>query len=155
MSPVIDGIAIQDPGVRANATQYECPSASDHGHPEVATRANTSGVIITHAAPQGRTTPPGIQRKGYATAFWRRMTMMTMIALHHLLPWMEQLEVLKVTKQNFIPRTPHPSQISLLKYHYRRARRTLPAITYPRANQRVFEVDIPLRFSSICSESRR
>jgi len=72
VAPVIDGIAIQDPGVRANATNM-MPS----GQPTTITlklppAPNVSGVIITQSGTPPRFEPPpqGIQQKGYATVLW-------------------------------------------------------------------------------------
>jgi WD40 repeat protein len=72
VAPVIDGIAIQDPGVRANATNI-----MSIGQPTTVTlklppAPNTSGVIITQSGTPPRFEPPpqGIQQKGYATALW-------------------------------------------------------------------------------------
>jgi len=72
VAPVIDGIAIQEPGVRANATNV-IPA----GQPTTVTlklppTPNISGVIITQSGTPPRFEPPpqGIQQKGYATALW-------------------------------------------------------------------------------------
>ena len=72
VAPVIDGVAIQDPGVRANATNI-----MSIGQPTTVTlklppAPNTSGVIITQSGTPPRFEPPpqGIQQKGYATALW-------------------------------------------------------------------------------------
>jgi len=71
VAPVIDGIAIQDPGVRANATNIMS------GQPSIVTlklppAPNISGVIITQSgiAPRFEPPPQGIQQKGYATVLW-------------------------------------------------------------------------------------
>ena len=72
VAPVIDGIAIQEPGVRANATNI-----ISFGQPVTITlklppAPNTSGVIITQSGTPPRFEPPpqGIQQKGYATVLW-------------------------------------------------------------------------------------
>ena len=72
VAPVIDGIAIQEPGVRANATNI-----MSAGQPTTVTlksppAPNTSGVIITQSGTPPRFEPPpqGIQQKGYATVLW-------------------------------------------------------------------------------------
>jgi WD40 repeat protein len=71
VAPVIDGIAIQDPGVRAIATNIMA------GQPSTVTlklpiAPNVSGVIITPSGTPPRFEPPpqGIQQKGYATVLW-------------------------------------------------------------------------------------
>jgi hypothetical protein len=72
VAPVIDGIAIQEPGVRANANNI-----ISAGQPTIVTlklppAPNTSGVIITQSGTPPRFEPPpqGIQQKGYATVLW-------------------------------------------------------------------------------------
>ena len=72
VAPVIDGIAIQDPGVRANTTNI-----MSAGQPAIVTlklppAPNTSGIIITQSSNPPRFEPPpqGIQQKGYATVLW-------------------------------------------------------------------------------------
>jgi WD40 repeat protein len=72
VAPVIDGIAIQEPGVRANATNI-----ISSGQPTTVTlklppAPSTSGVIITQSGPPPRFEPPpqGIQQKGFATVLW-------------------------------------------------------------------------------------
>jgi WD40 repeat protein len=72
VAPVIDGIAIQEPGVRANATNI-----MSIGQPTTVTlklppAPNISGVIITQSSTPPRFEPPpqGIQQKGYATVLW-------------------------------------------------------------------------------------
>ena len=71
VAPVIDGIAIQEPGVRANTTNIMS------GQPTIVTlklppAPNTSGVIITQSGTPPRFEPPpqGVQQKGYATVLW-------------------------------------------------------------------------------------
>jgi WD40 repeat protein len=71
VAPAIDGIAIQDPGVRAIATNIIA------GQPSTVTlklppAPNVSGVIITQSGTPPRFEPPpqGIQQKGYATVLW-------------------------------------------------------------------------------------
>jgi WD40 repeat protein len=72
VAPVIDGIAIQEPGVRANATNI-----ISAGQPTIVTlklppAPNTSGLIITQSSTPPRFEPPpqGFQQKGYATVLW-------------------------------------------------------------------------------------
>jgi WD40 repeat protein len=71
VAPVMDGIAIQDPGVRAIATNIIA------GQPSTVTlklppAPNVSGVIIMQSGTPPRFEPPpqGIQQKGYATVLW-------------------------------------------------------------------------------------
>ena len=72
VAPVIDGIAMQDPGVRATATVI-----LNAGQPVAVTlkqppSPNTSGVIITQSgiAPKFEPPPQGTQQKGYASVLW-------------------------------------------------------------------------------------
>lgn len=72
VAPVIDGIAIQEPGVRANASNI-----ISGGQPATVTlklppAPNISGVIITQTGTPPRFEPPpqGVQQKGYATVLW-------------------------------------------------------------------------------------
>jgi WD40 repeat protein len=72
VAPVIDGIAIQEPGVRANAANI-----ISAGQPTTVTlkfppAPSTSGLIITQSSTPPRFEPPpqGIQQKGYATVLW-------------------------------------------------------------------------------------
>src|SRR6202043_3273200 len=71
VAPVIDGIAIQEPGVRANTTNIMS------GQPTIVTlkfppAPNTSGVIVTQSGTPPRFEPPpqGVKQKGYATVLW-------------------------------------------------------------------------------------
>jgi WD40 repeat protein len=71
-APVIDGIAVQEPGVRANSANI-----ISAGQPTTVTlrlppAPNTSGLIITQStnAPRFEPPPQGIQQKGYATVLW-------------------------------------------------------------------------------------
>jgi outer membrane protein assembly factor BamB len=72
VAPVIEGIALQDPGVRANATVILAtgqPVSVILKNPP--TQAN-SGVIITQSGTPPRFEPPpqGVQQKGYASVLW-------------------------------------------------------------------------------------
>jgi len=72
VAPVIDGIAIQEPGVRANATNIMSVGQPTTVTLKLPPAPNTSGVIITQsgAAPRFEPPPQGIQQKGYATVLW-------------------------------------------------------------------------------------
>jgi WD40 repeat protein len=72
VAPVIDGIAMQEPGVRANPT-----SILSTGQPATVSlkfppTPNISGIIITQSgiAPKFDSPPQGVQQKGYATVLW-------------------------------------------------------------------------------------
>ena len=72
VAPVIDGILLQDPGVRANAT----PIASA-GQPATVTlkmppAPNSSAVIIAQSGTPPKFEPPpqGFQQKGWASVLW-------------------------------------------------------------------------------------
>jgi WD40 repeat protein len=72
VAPVIDGIAIQEPGVRANATNIMSVGQPTTVTLKLPPAPNTSGVIITQSSNPPRFEPPpqGIQQKGYATVLW-------------------------------------------------------------------------------------
>ncbi|HEY5069429.1 MAG TPA: Ig-like domain-containing protein, partial [Candidatus Acidoferrum sp.] len=72
VAPVIDGIAIQEPGVRANATNIMAANQPTTVTLKLPPAPNTSGVIITQSGTPPRFEPPpqGIQQKGYATVLW-------------------------------------------------------------------------------------
>ena len=72
VAPVIDGIAIQEPGVRANATNIMSTGQPTTVTLKLPPAPNTSGVIITQSGTPPRFEPPpqGIQQKGYATVLW-------------------------------------------------------------------------------------
>jgi WD40 repeat protein len=72
VAPVIDGIAIQEPGVRANATNIMPANQPTTVTLKLPPAPNTSGVIITQSGTPPRFEPPpqGIQQKGYATVLW-------------------------------------------------------------------------------------
>jgi WD40 repeat protein len=71
-APVIDGIAIQEPGVRANANNIISTGQPTTVTLKLPPTPNTSGVIITQSGTPPRFEPPpqGIQQKGYATVLW-------------------------------------------------------------------------------------
>jgi outer membrane protein assembly factor BamB len=72
VAPVLDGIAIQEPGVRANATNIMAANQPNTVTLKLPPAPNTSGVIITQSGTPPRFEPPpqGIQQKGYATVLW-------------------------------------------------------------------------------------
>ena len=72
VAPVIDGIAIQEPGVRANATNIISAGQPTTVTLKLPPTPNTSGLIITQSSTPPRFEPPpqGIQQKGYATVLW-------------------------------------------------------------------------------------
>ncbi len=72
VAPVIDGIAVQDPGVRAQSQ-----SSISSGQPTPVTlkmpsSPNVSGVVITQssAPPRFEQPPQGTLQKGYQTVLW-------------------------------------------------------------------------------------
>jgi outer membrane protein assembly factor BamB len=72
VAPVIDGIALQDPGVRAQSQ-----AGISSGQPATVTlkmpaSPNTSGVVITQSGSPARfeQPPQGTQQKGYQTVLW-------------------------------------------------------------------------------------
>ncbi|HEY8715490.1 MAG TPA: hypothetical protein VIM00_08910, partial [Candidatus Acidoferrum sp.] len=71
VAPVIDGIAMQDPGVRANATTV-IASGTANVTLKMPPAPSASGVVITQSSSSGRFEPPpqGVQQKGYATVLW-------------------------------------------------------------------------------------
>jgi len=72
VAPVIDGIALQDPGVRA---QSQAGISSGQPTPvilKVPPSPNVSGVVITQSStpPRFEQAPQGTQQKGYQTVLW-------------------------------------------------------------------------------------
>jgi WD40 repeat protein len=72
VAPVIDGIAVQEPGVRANATNIISTGQPTTVTLKLPPAPNTSGLIITQSSTPPRFEPPpqGVQQKGYATVLW-------------------------------------------------------------------------------------
>jgi WD40 repeat protein len=72
VAPVIDGIALQDPGVRANATTMLPSGQPVNVNLKFPPAPNTSGVIIMQSGTPPRFEPPpqGVQQKGYASVLW-------------------------------------------------------------------------------------
>jgi WD40 repeat protein len=72
VAPVIDGVALQDPGVRA---QSQAGISSGQPTPvilKVPPSPNVSGVVITQSStsPRFEQAPQGTQQKGYQTVVW-------------------------------------------------------------------------------------
>jgi len=72
VAPVIDGIAIQDPGVRAMATTIISSGQPVNVNLKNPPAPNTSGVIISQSGTPPRFEPPpqGTQQKGYQSVLW-------------------------------------------------------------------------------------
>src|SRR6202166_1454473 len=72
IAPVVDGIAMQEPGVRANATNIISAGQPTTVTLKLPPATNTSGLIITQSSTPPRFEPPpqGVQQKGYATVLW-------------------------------------------------------------------------------------
>jgi hypothetical protein len=72
VAPVIDGIAIQEPGIRANANNIMSTGQPTTVTLKLPPAPNTSGVIITQSGIPPRFEPPpqGIPQKGYTTVLW-------------------------------------------------------------------------------------
>jgi hypothetical protein len=72
VAPVIDGIALQDPGVRATATAILSSGQPASVNLKMPPGPSNSGVIITQSGTPPRFEPPpqGIQQKGYASVLW-------------------------------------------------------------------------------------
>jgi hypothetical protein len=72
VAPLIDGIAIQEPGVRASANNIMSTGQPTTVTLKLPPAPNVSGVIITQSSTPPRFEPPpqGIQQKGYATVLW-------------------------------------------------------------------------------------
>ncbi len=72
VAPIIDGIALQEPGVRANATVIVSAGQPANVNLKMPPSPNTSGVIITQTGtpPRFEPSPQGVQQKGYATVLW-------------------------------------------------------------------------------------
>jgi sugar lactone lactonase YvrE len=72
VAPVIDGIALQDPGVRAQAAFSVAPGQQQNVNLKMPPSDNTNGVIITQSNPSPRfeQPPQGVLQKGYETVVW-------------------------------------------------------------------------------------
>jgi hypothetical protein len=72
VAPVIDGIALQEPGVRASATTLLSSGQPANVNLKMPPAQNNSAVIITQSGTPPRFEPPpqGIQQKGYASVLW-------------------------------------------------------------------------------------
>jgi outer membrane protein assembly factor BamB len=72
VAPVIDGIVLQDPGVRAQAAFAITPSQPQNVNLKSPPADNTNGVIVTQSTPSPRfeQPPQGLLQKGYQTVLW-------------------------------------------------------------------------------------
>jgi outer membrane protein assembly factor BamB len=72
VAPVIEGIALQDPGVRASATTILSTGQPASVSLKLPTAPTGSGVIITQSGTPPRFEPPpqGVLQKGYASVLW-------------------------------------------------------------------------------------
>jgi len=72
VAPVIDGIALQDPGVRAQSQPGISPGQPTSVILKVPPSPNVSGVVITQSStpPRFEQAPQGTQQKGYQTVVW-------------------------------------------------------------------------------------
>jgi WD40 repeat protein len=72
VAPVIDGIALQDPSVRANATTIISGGQPASVNLKMPPAPNTSGVIILQSGTSPKFEPPpqGVQQKGWASVLW-------------------------------------------------------------------------------------
>jgi outer membrane protein assembly factor BamB len=72
VAPVIDSIALQEPGVRASATTLLSSGQPVNVNLKMPAAQNNSAVIITQSGTPPRFEPPpqGIQQKGYASVLW-------------------------------------------------------------------------------------
>ena len=72
IAPVIDGIALQDPGVRAQTTFVTAAGQLQSAALKMPPADNTNGVIITQSniSPRFEQPPQGFVQKGYASVLW-------------------------------------------------------------------------------------
>jgi WD40 repeat protein len=72
VAPVIDGIALQDPGVRAQSQAAISSSQPPPVTLKMPPSPNVSGVVITQSSPPTRfeQPPQGTQQKGYQSVLW-------------------------------------------------------------------------------------
>jgi outer membrane protein assembly factor BamB len=72
VAPVIDGIALQDPGVRAQAIFTVVPGQPQSVTLRMPPSDNTNGVIITQTGPPAHfeQPPQGVVQKGYQSVVW-------------------------------------------------------------------------------------
>lgn len=73
VAPVIDGIVLQDPGVRAQTAFVVTPGQQQNVNLKMPPSDNTNGVIITQSAilsPRFEQPPQGVLQKGYETVVW-------------------------------------------------------------------------------------
>ena len=72
VAPAIEGIALQDPGVRATATTIISAGQPTSVRLKFRSAPSGSGLIITQSGTPPRFEPPpqGVQQKGYASVLW-------------------------------------------------------------------------------------
>jgi hypothetical protein len=72
IAPVIDGIALQDPGVRAQTTFVTAAGQQQSATLRMPPADNTNGVIITQSivSPRFEQPPQGFVQKGYESVLW-------------------------------------------------------------------------------------
>ena len=72
IAPVIDGIALQDPGVRAQTTFVTAAGQQQSVTLKMPPADNTNGVVITQstASPRFEQPPQGFVQKGYESVLW-------------------------------------------------------------------------------------
>jgi hypothetical protein len=72
IAPVIDGIALQDPGVRAQTTFVTAAGQQQIVTLKMPPADNTNGVVITQstASPRFEQPPQGFVQKGYESVLW-------------------------------------------------------------------------------------
>jgi outer membrane protein assembly factor BamB len=72
VAPLIDGIALQDPGVRAQPAFVISPGQTQNVTLRQPPADNSNGVVITQsgASPHFEQPPQAFQQKGYATVLW-------------------------------------------------------------------------------------
>ncbi len=72
VAPVVDGIALQEPGVRANATTIISSGQPANVNLKMPPAPNVSGVIILQSGNAQKFEPPpqGLQQKGWASVLW-------------------------------------------------------------------------------------
>ncbi|HKW62881.1 MAG TPA: hypothetical protein VJN89_10075 [Candidatus Acidoferrum sp.] len=72
VAPVIDGIAIQEPGVRAQSQTVVSSNQPSSATLKMPASPNPTGVTITQTSSASRFEPPpqGVREKGYQTVIW-------------------------------------------------------------------------------------
>jgi hypothetical protein len=71
VAPVIDGIAVQDPGVRVQGANVVQSGQQPTANLKIPQATGTSGMVIAQSAPARFEQPPqGFVQKGYASVLW-------------------------------------------------------------------------------------